>query len=318
VPKLTADQIIKNLVMDYPVDALEFIKPEVFERYGRPVKIDFNIQEIKKHSHYERSMKNDIAVTYTFANAERVILVLIEHWSDKSKFDIYRFSHYVIDLTRKFPGAEILPVALFTDKSKGWNKKPAQEIRVHCLEEVYLHFKYRLIRMKDHEAEHYIETKNRFIAVLRSAMKHEIQNKIALAVDFIKCYNDIETDIKSFEKNLDAIDFFLEIRLEDRERIIDKLDEKEDSAMLSQELKKRGYLKGIAEGRAEGLKLGREEGLEKGIKKGIREGKKEGVKEAKLETATGLLKENIPIETISRVTGLTPEEINNLKKRSRR
>ena len=343
MPKLTADQIIKNLVMDYPADALEFIKPEIFERYGRPVKIDFNIQEIKKHSHFDRSMKNDIAVTYTFGDSKRIILVLIEHWSDKSKFDIYRFAHYVIDLARKFHDVEILPVALFTDRSENWTKQPEHEIRVHCLDDVYLHFKYRLIRMKDHEAAKYIETKNRFIAVLRAAMKHEIDNKIALAVELIKCYNDTENDVNTFEKNMDVIDFFLEIRLEDRERIIDQLDEKEDSAMLSQELKKRGYLKGIAEGRAEGLKLGIEEGLEKGLKKGLKEGKKEGIREGikegkkegkkegikagikegvkegikkgKLETAAGLLKEKIPVETISRVTGLTPEEIDSLKKK---
>lgn len=331
MPKLTADQIIKNLVLDYPADALEFIKPEVFERYGRPVKIDFNIQEIKKHSHFDRSMKNDIAVTYTFADAKRVILVLIEHWSDKSKFDIYRFAHYVIDLARKFSDVEILPVALFTDRSENWTKQPEHEIRVHCLDDVYLHFKYRLIRMKDHEAAKYIETKNRFIAVLRAAMKHEIQNKIALAVELIKCYNDTENDVNTFEKNMDAIDFFLEIRLGDREKILEKLEEKEETVRLGSELRKRGYDKGVAEGRIEGLRLGREEGLDEGIKeglkKGIKEGKKEGIKagikegvkegikKGKLETAAGMLKEKIPVETISRVTGLTPEEIDSLKKK---
>jgi hypothetical protein len=335
VPKLTADQIIKNLVMDYPADALEFIKPEIFERYGRPVKIDFNIQEIKKHSHFDRSMKNDIAVTYTFGDSKRVILVLIEHWSDKSKFDIYRFAHYVIDLARKFSDVEILPVALFTDRSENWTKQPEHEIRVHCLDDVYLHFKYRLIRVKDHEAAKYIETKNRFIAVLRAAMKHEIQNKIALAVELIKCYNDTENDVNTFEKNMDAIDFFLEIRLGDREKILEKLEEKEETVRLGSELRKRGYDKGVAEGRIEGLRLGREEGLDEGIKeglkKGIKEGKKEGIKagiregikegvkegikKGKLETAAGMLKEKIPVETISRVTGLTPEEIDSLKKK---
>ncbi len=335
MPKLTADQIIKNLVMDYPADALEFIKPEIFERYGRPVKIDFNIQEIKKHSHFDRSMKNDIAVTYTFGDSKRVILVLIEHWSDKSKFDIYRFAHYVIDLARKFSDVEILPVALFTDRSENWTKQPEHEIRVHCLDDVYLHFKYRLIRVKDHEAAKYIETKNRFIAVLRAAMKHEIQNKIALAVELIKCYNDTENDVNTFEKNMDAIDFFLEIRLGDREKILEKLEEKEETVRLGSELRKRGYDKGVAEGRIEGLRLGREEGLDEGIKeglkKGIKEGKKEGIKagiregikegvkegikKGKLETAAGMLKEKIPVETISRVTGLTPEEIDSLKKK---
>ena len=160
--QLSADQIIKNLVRDYPEDALDFFKPEITAKYGKPVKIDFNIQEVKKHSHFDRNMKNDIAVTYTFEDDRRVVLVLVEHWSDRAKFDIYRFAHYMIDLGRRFPGTEILPVALFTDRSEKWLKQPERELVIRCLDETYLHFRYDLIRMKNHEAERYIDTKNKF------------------------------------------------------------------------------------------------------------------------------------------------------------
>jgi len=42
--------------------------------------------------------------------------------------------------------------------------------------------------MKDHEAKNYSNTKNRFIAVLRSAMKRDVEKKILLVVELMKSY----------------------------------------------------------------------------------------------------------------------------------
>ena len=53
MPPLTPDQIIKNLLRDYPVEALEFFNENIIKKYGYPVKINFNIQEIKKSSHFD-------------------------------------------------------------------------------------------------------------------------------------------------------------------------------------------------------------------------------------------------------------------------
>ena len=52
-----------------------------------------------------------------------------------------------------------------------------------------------------------------------------------------------------------------------------------------------------------------EEAREKGIAAGIAKGRKESI----LETANKLLKEKVDIDIISKCTGLTQEEINNLR-----
>ncbi|MBP7585902.1 MAG: Yae1 family protein [Spirochaetes bacterium] len=325
--KASQDQMIKNLLRDYPVDALEFFKPEILQRYGRPVKIHFHIQEIKKHSHNDRNLKNDIAVSYTFQDGKRVILVLVEHWSDRAKFDIFRFAHYLIDLAYRFPGVEILPVALFTDRSERWIKRPPSEFRVSCLEETYLFFRYHIIRMKDHDAERYRQTKNRFIAVMRSAMKYELDKKIALAVEFIHNYGHIEKDIRNVEKNIEIIEFFLELQDEDKATIVEGLEEKPEVNMtIVQELKKRAYRDGLQQGRQHGFQQGRQEGLEKGIQKGIQKGLQKGLQKGiqqgiqqgitnkAMETALALLDENMPLEKIARVTGLSVRKVKALRK----
>ena len=57
------------------------------------------------------------------------------------------------------------------------------------------------------------------------------------------------------------------------------------------------------------LEEAREKGIETGIAAGIAQGKKESI----LETAKNMLKDNLDIEMISKYTGLSEEEINNLK-----
>ena len=332
------DEMIKNLVRDYPLDALEFLKPEIIQKYGKPVEISFVIQEVKKHSHYDKNLKNDIAVCYTFGKNRRVVLVLIEHWSDKAKFDIHRFAQYTIDLSKRFPEAEILPVALFADRSEKWHKQPDAELKVGCFGKEYLSFRYQLVRLKDHQAEQYRKTKNRFIAVLRSAMRYETDKKLSLAVEYIQDYAYIEKDIRLIEKNLIIMEYFLEITEPEKEIIIEMMEERRDSNMIVQELKRRGYqegmeqgiqqgveqgvqkgiIQGMEKGILQGMEKGIKQGMQKGIQQGIREGMGKGIQqgklEAKRETAMALLDENMSVEKISQITGLSVDEIENLKR----
>ena len=64
------------------------------------------------------------------------------------------------------------------------------------------------------------------------------------------------------------------------------------------------------------MNVEREEGIKEGIKKGklegIKEGKLEGIKEGQISMAKSMKKENIDIELIKKITGLTIDEIKKL------
>ena len=68
----------------------------------------------------------------------------------------------------------------------------------------------------------------------------------------------------------------------------------------------------IISAQQEGEKQGLREGLKKGLKQGKEEGLREGEKKGKEEMARNMLKDNVDVNTISKYTGLTIEEINNL------
>ena len=63
----------------------------------------------------------------------------------------------------------------------------------------------------------------------------------------------------------------------------------------------------------EGMMEGLKEGLKKGLKKGLAEGEKKGKLEGKIETAKNMLKDGFPIIQIQKYTGLSNEEIEQLK-----
>ena len=69
-----------------------------------------------------------------------------------------------------------------------------------------------------------------------------------------------------------------------------------------------GKEEGIKEGKEEGIKEGREEGIKEGREEGIKEGKGEGIK----QTALNMLKEGFNIDLISKITGLSGDEIGQL------
>ena len=54
-------------------------------------------------------------------------------------------------------------------------------------------------------------------------------------------------------------------------------------------------------------------GLAEGKSLGLAEGKSLGIKETTMKIAKNMLKENIDLKTISKVTGLTVENIQNIK-----
>ncbi len=95
---------------------------------------------------------------------------------------------------------------------------------------------------------------------------------------------------------------------DDRERIYKVLlAEEKEKAILEgiEEGKKTGLEQGIKQGVKEGIKEGIEQGIERGIEQGIGQGIK--------KVAKTMIENNFQIEDIIKITGLTKDEILNLK-----
>ena len=82
-------------------------------------------------------------------------------------------------------------------------------------------------------------------------------------------------------------------------------------------LRDQGYRDGLSQGKAEGKAEGFSQGKAEGFSQGKVEGKAEGISEGKnernIEIARNMLKDNISVESISKYTDLSINEINSLK-----
>ena len=58
------------------------------------------------------------------------------------------------------------------------------------------------------------------------------------------------------------------------------------------------------------METAEEDGVKKGLRKGRKEGRKEGQMIERLKNARAMLAEGIPMKQVTKITGLTPKDIN--------
>ena len=78
---------------------------------------------------------------------------------------------------------------------------------------------------------------------------------------------------------------------------------------IRQEIKEEGIQEGLQAGRQEGLQAGRQEGLQTGRQEGLQA----GIEKEKQQVVLNMLKEKADLTFISKVTGLSENQINRLK-----
>jgi len=112
--RLSIDQGIKELLQLRPVDAFSFLLPDIHAKRGDPVRWEFPTTQVRKKDLQGKGYLMDLCIRYEFAQGEPVLLMLVEHWSRARSMDLVRTAHYYLDLVERYPGNEIVPVALVT------------------------------------------------------------------------------------------------------------------------------------------------------------------------------------------------------------
>ena len=166
---------------------------------------------------------------------------------------------------------------------------------------------FKLIDTKNHNIDldfiqmHIIEAK-RFIEIIEKSTLNELKkNRLLTWMKFFTSKN-----LKAIEKELMEANPIMTKVIEEYKRFTsdDKLMrayDARDAFLLGQKMM-------LSREREEGF----EEGMEKGIEKGIKKGKLEGIKNEKYSIAKTLKQMNMDDASISKATGLTIEEIQNI------
>lgn len=307
------DQAVKNLIKDYPVEALEFLASDVITTYGPPISVEFLDPSVTKDDTAEPGpgQAMDIAIRYGFANGASVLVVLVEHWSSADRLDLLRTARYYLDLCRRFPENEILPIALVDDD----RPRELQDTVVRCaLNNEHLRFRTRIIQVPALSLEAFRHTANRVALSFSPNMSGSFdraEQVFQVAVEF-RSRGDLAGARKFFA-------FWVvegRLNLQEQRKLKHKLKERDMPEIiewLRQEGIELGRAEGLelgkAEGRAIGIAEGKVVGIAEGKAEGKAEGRAEGIREKAIEDARKLREHGVSWEIITSATGVSPQEI---------
>ena len=136
---MTHDQNFKNLILDYPREALAFFAAEeahgIVDAEARIVPIR---QEQLKERLGDRFRELDIPLLVEWPDGRReAVLFVIEEESDPSRFSIHRLAHYCLDLAELLKTERVVPVVIFLRGSSG-----RMELALGGERHTYLSFRY--------------------------------------------------------------------------------------------------------------------------------------------------------------------------------
>jgi hypothetical protein len=150
------DQNFKNLILDYPREALAFFAQEETGEDLNQARIIPIRQEQLKDRLGDRFRELDVPLLVEWPNGKReAIVFVIEEETVNNRFSIHRLAHYCLDLAELMETERVIPVVIFLNS--GTRKK---SLRLGGDRHCYLEFRYLACDLKRLSANDYKGSNN--------------------------------------------------------------------------------------------------------------------------------------------------------------
>lgn len=277
------DQLHKKLIHTFFEEFLKVFFPAVHEQ------VDFHaIKPISEEVYTDivegETRRLDIVVETKIRNTDVVIIVHIEPQSYVQRHFHERMFHYFSLLYNKYR-RPIVPIAVFSYK-ENWEKNK------YTMEFPFLHvltFNFLTLHLKKENWRDYIRSDNPAAAALLSKMGYDEGEKIEVKKEFLRMLTRMELDPAKQRLIYGFFETYLKLSEEEEEKLMKEIRDLPEAEKILE------------------IPISYEE---KGKELGRKEGRVEGVKQVAME----MIKEGASLEFISKVTKLTMEELEKLKK----
>jgi hypothetical protein len=278
------DQAFKNLILDYPVAALEFFA-------GVRGLADATITPVREEQLQDvlgsRYRRLDVPLKVEWPDGRRAgVLFVVEEETEPRRFSIHRLAHYCLDLAELLKTDQVVPVVVFLQAGEF-----LKELHLGDGEDKYLSFRFIHCELARLTADHYIDSDNIVARLNLPNMRHPRERRVEIYARAVEGLMALEEDWNKQRKYVDFIDAYADLRKDETARYrTEYIDNTGDNPMgflanlleeKWQEAERKGLESGIQKGIQKGVKEGMEKGMEKGMERGLQEGRQEG--EAKLE-----------------------------------
>ena len=199
------DQNFKNLILDYPLDALAFFAPEEAPAPDDSVRIVPARQEQLKERLGNRFRELDVPLLVEWADGRReAVLFVLEEESDWRHFSLHRLAHYCLDLAELFETNRVVPVAIFLRAAEG---APAS-LTLGTERRRYLAFDTLACKLKEIPAERWQHSNNMVARVNLPNMQSPQNRKVDIYAEAIRGLLALEQDSDKRAKYIEFIDIY--------------------------------------------------------------------------------------------------------------
>ena len=150
------DQNFKNLIVDYPREALAFFAPEEAPLPDDEASIVPVRQEQLKERLGDRFRELDAPLLVEWADGRAPIVFALEAESDARRFSPRRLARYCLDLADMFDTDRVVPVVVFL---RAADRAPAS-LSLVSARRLYLGFDYVSCKLADLPAERWMDSDN--------------------------------------------------------------------------------------------------------------------------------------------------------------
>ena len=244
------DQNFKNLILDYPRDALALFAPgeaPVPEEQARIVPVRQEQLQERLGTHW-RELDTPLLVEWPDRQRKSVAFV-VEEESVPSPFSPRRLARYCLDLADMHETNRVVPVVVFLDSGKS----TPDSLTLGTERRKYLSFEWVSCRLDQLSADDWRGSDNLVARVNLPNMRVPAGGRVTACADAVRGLLALESDPDQQQKYLDFIDMYAELTDNER-REFERMHPEESKAMIGgfQRARDEGMQQGIEQGRIEG------------------------------------------------------------------
>jgi len=153
---MSHDQNFKNLILDYPYQALAFFAAEEVADQLSGAEILLVRQEQLKNRLGDRFRELDVPLLVRWPDGRReALLFVLEEESDLRRFSIHRLAYYCLNLGELFKTDRVVPVVIFLH-----GQAPQRELVLGTERRTYLSFNFIACELTAIAYEHFRDSDN--------------------------------------------------------------------------------------------------------------------------------------------------------------
>lgn len=211
---MTHDQNFKNLICDYPHDALRFFAAAEAADLDAGVRIIPVREEQLKERLGERFRELDVPLLVEWPDGRReAILFVLEEETESRRFSIHRLAHYCLDLAELFDTDRVVPVAIFLRAGE----RPA-ELLLGGDHHRYLAFRYLTCPLFELNWQDWRDSDNLVARLNLPNMRYAPSERVAVYAWAMRGLLALEADPERRLKYVDFVDIYAPLSEAEREQ----------------------------------------------------------------------------------------------------